>query len=81
MEHAELSSSVIFVCHVNFSRRLEAESAAISVLLNWLRNFFFNNWFYFIFFRFQYVVLPEQEALKEKVETDLLSEGRYEAKN
>ena len=32
MEHAELSSSVIFVCHVNFSRRLEAESAAISVL-------------------------------------------------
>jgi hypothetical protein len=33
MEHAELSSSVIFVCHVNFSRRLEAESAAISVLL------------------------------------------------
>ena len=30
------------------------------------------------FFRFQYVVLPEQEALKEKVETDLLSEGRYE---
>ena len=34
MEHAELSSSVIFVCHVNFSRRLEAESAAISVLFN-----------------------------------------------
>ena len=32
MEHAELSSSVIFVCHVNFSRRLEAESAAFSVL-------------------------------------------------
>ena len=32
MEHAELSSSVIFVCHVNFSRRLEAESTAISVL-------------------------------------------------
>jgi hypothetical protein len=29
---AELSSSVIFVCHVNFSRRLEAESAAFSVL-------------------------------------------------
>ncbi len=34
MEHAELSSSVIFVCHVNFSRRLEAESAAISVLFD-----------------------------------------------
>ena len=33
MEHAELSSSVIFVCHVNFSRHLEAESAAFSVLL------------------------------------------------
>ena len=32
MEHAELSSSVIFVCHVNFSRHLEAESAAFSVL-------------------------------------------------
>ena len=30
---AELSSSVICVCHVNFSRRLEAESAAFSVLL------------------------------------------------
>ena len=36
MEHAELSSSVIFVCHVNFSRRLEAESAAISVLFTLL---------------------------------------------
>jgi len=35
----------------------------------------------FLIYRFQYVVLPEQEALKEKVETDLLSEGRYEAKN
>ena len=34
MEDAELSSSVIFVCHVNFSRRLEAESAAISVLFH-----------------------------------------------
>ena len=34
--------------------------------------------FVIYFFRFQYVVLPEQEALKEKVETDLLSEGRYE---
>ena len=33
MEHAKLSSSEIFVCHVNFSRRLEAESAAFSVLL------------------------------------------------
>ena len=32
MEHAELSSSVIFVCHVNFSCRLEAESTAFSVL-------------------------------------------------
>jgi len=32
----------------------------------------------FLIYRFQYVVLPEQEALKEKVETDLLSEGRYE---
>ena len=32
-----------------------------------------------LFFRYQYVVLPEQEAIKEKIETDLLSEGRYEA--
>ena len=28
--------------------------------------------------RFNYVVLPEQDKLKEKLESDLLSEGRYE---
>jgi len=33
----------------------------------------------FLIYRYQYVVLPEQEAIKEKIETDLLSEGRYEA--
>merc|ERR1712062_14039 len=32
----------------------------------------------FLIYRFQYVVLPEQEALKEKVEAELLAEGRYE---
>ena len=28
--------------------------------------------------RFNYVVLPEQDKLKAKLESDLLSEGRYE---
>jgi len=31
-----------------------------------------------LIYRFQYVVLPEQEAIKEKVESELLAEGRYE---
>lgn len=31
----------------------------------------------YLMWRFNYVVLPEQDKLKEKVEADLLSEGRY----
>jgi len=32
----------------------------------------------YLIWRFNYVVLPEQDRLKEKLESDLLSEGRYE---
>jgi len=34
----------------------------------------------FLMYRFQYVYIPEQEALKEKIESELLAEGRYEGK-
>ena len=34
--------------------------------------------FSLIYSRFNYVVLPEQDKLKAELESDLLSEGRYE---
>ena len=59
-----------------FSTKIGFEIENIYIFLN-IRSLLCFHWLIF-YSRFNYVVLPEQDRLKEKVEADLLSEGRYE---
>ena len=58
-----------------FSTKIGFEIENIHILLN-IRSLLCFHWLIF-YSRFNYVVLPEQDRLKEKLESDLLSEGRY----